>query len=132
MTGWGGAMRIAICEQNRAQRDQLSSWIWQVSGLYGIEPELATYGAARELLDDLRLRRFDIILLSADGPEGFLAVRQLRERDRQARIVFLTDTNRYMVVGVRLHLADYVVKPLEFQKISRSLKLCGIGMGGWG
>ena len=125
-------MRIAVCEQNPAQRDQLCSWIWQVCSLYGLEPELAAYGAPQGLLDALRLRRFEIILLSADGPEGFLAVRQLRERDRQAQIIFLTDTNRYMVMGVRLHLADYVVKPLEFQKISRSLKLCGIGVGGWG
>lgn len=125
-------MRIAICERNQIQRDQLCSWVWQICGLYGFEPELALYTTARELLDALRLRRFDIILLSADGPEGFLAVRQLRERDQGVRIIFVTDTNRYTVMGVRLHLSDYVVKPLEFQQISRSLRLCGIGMGGGG
>ena len=123
-------MWIAICEQNQVQRDQLCSWVWQTCSLYSFEPELTAYRDVQELLDALRLRRFDIILLSADGPEGFLAVRQLRERDRQARIIFLTDTNRYTVMGVRLHLSDYVVKPLEFQRISQSLKLCGIGIGG--
>ena len=123
-------MRVAICEQNRVQRDQLCSWVWQICSLYGFEPELTAYETTQELLDALRLRRFDIVLLSADGPKGFLEVRQLRERDRQVRIVFLTDTNRYTVMGIRLHLSDYIVKPLDFQQISRSLKLCGIGMGG--
>ena len=125
-------MRVAICERERAQRDQLCSWVWQICSLYGFEPELAVYEQPQQLLEALRLRRFDIILLSADGPEGFLAVRQLRERDRKARIAFFTDTSRYAVMSLRLHLSDYGVKPLNFQQISRSLKLCGIGTGGGG
>ena len=122
-------MRIAICEQSQTQREQLCSWVWQICGLYGLEPELTAYGASKRLLDDLRLRRFDIILLSADGPEGFLSVRQVREADGRVRIAFLTDTSRYTVMGIRLHLSDYIVKPVEFKQISRCLRLCGIGNG---
>lgn len=123
------AVKIAVCEQNRAQREQLCSWVWQICRAHNLEPELVAYDSSEALLAAMQLRRFDVLLLSKDGPEGFLAARQLRERDLRVRIVFLTDTSRYAVMGVRLHLADYIVKPAEFRHLSRALQLCGIGGG---
>ena len=60
---------------------------------------------------------------------GFLAARRLRELDQKVPLIFLTDTSQYAVMGVRLHLTDYVVKPAEFKHLVRALKLAGIGNG---
>ncbi len=122
-------VRIGICEENQAAREQLRYWILQVCELYGIEPELAAYAGENTLLDAMRLRRFDLIFLSRDGPAGFLSVRQLREKDPKVKLVFLTDTTQYAVMGVRLHLTDYIVKPAEFKHMVRALKLAGVGNG---
>ena len=82
-----------------------------------------------DLVEAMRVRHFHAILLSKDGPEGFLTVRRLREMDARVRLIFLTDTSQYAVMGVRLHLTDYVVKPVEFKNVVRAMKLAGIGNG---
>lgn len=123
-------VRIGICEENGAQRDELCHWTLEVCALYGFEPELAAYGAGEALLDAMRLRRFDLILLSKDGPAGFLTARRVRERDAGVKLVFLTDTSQYAVMGVRLHLTDYIVKPASYKQVIRALRLSGVGKGG--
>ncbi len=78
----------------------------------------------------MSLLRYDLILLSQDGPEGFLSARRLREIDPQVKLVFLTDTPQYAVMGVRIHLTDYIVKPVEFKHVVRALQLAGVGRRG--
>lgn len=122
-------MRIGICEENRTLLGEIRLWIEQVCELYGIDPELVAYPAAQPLTDAMRLRRFDVIFLSQDGPTGFLTARQLREADAKVKLIFLTDTAQYAAMGVRLHLTDYIVKPAQFKDIVRALKLAGVGSG---
>ncbi len=122
-------VRIGLCEANSTQRETLHRWTMQICAQYGIMPEILGYGKDTDLLDAMQLRHFDIILLSKDGPEGFLSARHIREADKRVRLIFLTDTGRYAVMGVRLHLTDYIVKPFEFSHLVRALKLAGIGGG---
>ena len=73
-----------------------------------------------------RSRAIDELLANIDR---FAFGRRLRELDQKVPLIFLTDTSQYAVMGVRLHLTDYVVKPAEFKHLVRALKLAGIGNG---
>lgn len=75
----------------------------------------------------MSLACFHLIIFSMDGPQGFLAARRLRETAPASKLVFITDTPQYAVMGVRIHLTDYIVKPVEFKHIARAMGLAGIG-----
>ena len=45
-----------------------------------------------------------------------MRARRLREEDRNCRVILLDDTDRYAIRGLRIHLTDFVVRPLEEQR----------------
>ena len=54
---------------------------------------------------------------------GFLAARALRERDRACRIILIDDTTQYAIQGLHLHFADFILRPVEFRHVTRSMRL---------
>lgn len=120
---------IGICDENKNNGMELQHRVQQICQLYEQQESVVLYENVNQLMEAMRMRRFRAILLSQDGPAGFLTVRRLRELDQKVPLIFLTDTSQYAVMGVRLHLTDYVVKPAEFKHLVRALKLAGIGNG---
>ena len=110
---------IGICDENKNNGMELQHRVQQICQLYEQQESVVLYENVNQLMD----------LLSQDGPGGCLAARRLRELDQKVPLIFLTDTSQYAVMGVRLHLTDYVVKPAEFKHLVRALKLAGIGNG---
>ena len=123
------SVMIGICDENKNTGQELQHWVQQICQLYDNPPQIVRSERVGDLVEAMRVRHFHAILLSKDGPEGFLTVRRLREMDARVRLIFLTDTSQYAVMGVRLHLTDYVVKPVEFKNVVRAMKLAGIGNG---
>lgn len=120
---------IGICDENKNNGMELQHRVQQICQLYEQQESVVLYENVNQLMEAMRMRKFRAILLSQDGPGGFLAARRLREMDQKVPLIFLTDTSQYAVMGVRLHLTDYVVKPAEFKHLVRALKLAGIGNG---
>ena len=44
--------------------------------------------------------------------KGFLCARRLREEDSGCRVILLDDTERYAIRGLRIHLSDFLLRPL--------------------
>ncbi len=122
--------RIAICDSSPATAAQLEGWLRQYCALYSAEPAILRFATAQGFYEAADACRFDALFFAQDGPEGFLAVRGVRERARELPIVFITDTDSYAVHGFRLHLTDYIVRPVEFRHIVRAMRLLGVGDGG--
>ncbi len=122
-------MRIGVCDGNVSSRRQLQQWIQAYCGVYEAAMEIVGFKTAEEFFYAVSLRKFGIAFLGIDGPEGFLSARRLREMDKQMKLVFISDTDRYAVSGVRLHFLDYVVRPVEFRHIVRAMRLAGIPEG---
>ena len=54
--------------------------------------------------------------------------RQLRERDSNCKIILVDDTQEFAVQGMRLHCTDFILRPVEFRHIVRSMNLA---LRGW-
>ena len=121
-------MKIAICSDSTATAVQLEYWLNQYCDLYRVFLTVDHFSRTPEFNDAARLCRYDALFLCADGPEGFLLVRGVRERNTELKIIFITDTEAYAVSGFRLHLTDYIVKPLGFPQVTRAMRLLGIGV----
>ena len=119
-------MRIGVCDDNADSRGQLLQWVQAYCGAYEADSEIAGFRTAEELFRAASLRRFGVVFIGLGGPEGFLSARRLREMDKHVKLVFISDTDRFAVNGVRLHFSDYIVRPVEFRHFVRAMRLAGI------
>jgi len=121
-------MRIAVCVKCGDEQATLVKWIGQYCDIYGVACTITTTGDPEELLGWCRDEPFQLVFLGLGGQDGLLATRRLREMDKNCAIVMIDDTAENAVKGVRLHVADYMVRPVEFKKLVRAMKLALAGV----
>ena len=114
-------MNIAVCENSAAAAHQLRNWIEQNSRLYRVPAVLECFLSPAAF--DSCGSRFSIVYLCAGGRTGFYQARQLRERDPECKIILVDDTQEFAVQGMRLHCTDFILRPVEFRHVVRSMNL---------
>jgi len=114
-------MRVAICGSCAQETDQVSSWISQYCQAFGCAVEPCPIRTPEQLRQDTR--SFYAAFIGFGDSTGFLAARELRDRDRDCRIVLIDDTSRYAIRGYRIHVTDFIVRPLEARHIVHSMDL---------
>lgn len=114
-------MRIAVCENSQAAVMQLRGWIAQYCSLYQIQASFQCFLSADAFA--AWKEPFDIVFLGFGGSTGFYQARLLRERDQRCRIILVDDTQEFAVRCVRLHCTDFILRPVCFQRIVRSMRL---------
>ena len=114
-------MNIAVCENSAAAAEQLRGWIEQYCRLYRVPVILQCFLSASAF--SAHDGRFDIVYLCCGGNAGLCQARQLRERDPDCRIILVDDTQTFAIQGMRLHCTDFILRPVEFRHIVRSMNL---------
>ena len=114
-------MRIAVCENSAAAAEQLRVWIEQYCRLYHVPAVLECFPAPADF--SAHGGRFDIAYLCSGGHTGFYLARQLRERDPECQIILVDDTQEFAIRGMQLHCIDFILRPVEFRHIVRSMDL---------
>ncbi|HIY22473.1 MAG TPA: hypothetical protein H9841_11315 [Candidatus Flavonifractor merdigallinarum] len=114
-------MRIAVCENTPAAVEQLQGWIEQYCLLYHIPADFQRFLSPEAFA--AWKGRFELVFLGFGGSAGFLQARLLRERDHRCKIVLVDDTQQFAVQGVRIHCTDFILRPVEFRHIVRSMRL---------
>ena len=54
--------------------------------------------------------------------KGFLCARRIREEDKACRVILLDDTERYAIRGLRIHLSDFLLRPLEDERLRMAVR----------
>lgn len=114
-------MRIAVCENSAADAGRTQAWLRQYCALYQIPAVIECFLSPEGF--DAREERFDIAYIGFGGATGFLHARRLRERDPECRIVLVDDTQEFTIRCVRIHCSDFILRPVEFRHIARSMRL---------
>ena len=107
-------IRIGICDDSSAFLNQIETIIksWQERP-QNVITELYTDGDALILAHSQN--PFDIILLDIVMPliNGIDTARELRERDKNVKLVFLTSSAEYAVESYTVKANNYLLKPIE-------------------
>ena len=107
-------LRVAICDDapefGRQVRDALEQWPEKPEQL-----QLITFEDADSLLSAHSTQPFDIILLDVIMPllSGIEAARELRQTDRDVKLVFLTSSPEFAVESYTVKADNYLLKPLN-------------------
>lgn len=76
---------------------------------------IQTFSRAVDLLLDFKVKKFDLILLDIKMQEvsGIQAAKIIRNQDDDVKIIFLTNSNDFLLEGYRVFASGYILKPLN-------------------
>lgn len=113
---------VAIVEDNPEERKLLLSFIKQYSEERDIEFEANEYSDGEEITHSTN-GPYDIIFFDIDMPKinGMDAAKNIREKDKNVVIVFITNLSQYAIHGYSVGALDFILKPINYYSFSLRL-----------
>lgn len=89
---------------------------------------IATYENCSELLNDIEILKPDIIFLDIEMPEmnGLILFNKILDKSPTTKIVFVTAYNDFAVEAFELNAADYLIKPVQTERLKKTLERLSI------
>jgi two-component system LytT family response regulator/two-component system response regulator LytT len=119
--GAQGTVSTLIADDEQLAREELSYLLNDLPGIELLEP--ATNGF--EALDAIQQSEPDLVFLDVHMPglDGLGVIRQLRERGGPLpHFVLTTAFDQYAIEAFRLEALDYLLKPVEKQRLNESVE----------
>ena len=115
---------IAICEDEKAERDLLGQWISEWSMHSAMKVNILVFENSEQFLFYWQERK-DIDLLFLDIEmgklDGMSLARMIRKTDTTLPIVFTTGLAEYMVEGYDVAALHYLLKPIDKERLFNCL-----------
>ena len=113
-------MRIAICDDEAIFLSDLEQKIYKI--ISTLDCEVIPFTSAEELL--AASGSFDLIFLDIEmgGMDGMSAARQIREKDFEIPIVFLTSHTEMAIEGYEVNAFRFLKKPVDDDKLKQTLQ----------
>ena len=112
-------VRVAVVEDS--QQDALL--LCRYLGTVERELEIKSYHCAENFLEDVE-HGFDIVFMDIELPgcNGMEAAHLMREKDRKALLIFITNMAQYAVKGYEVDAMDFIVKPVSATDFAFKMK----------
>ncbi len=117
-------MRIAICDDDKLDRDIIRELLQLYLEEKSIACEISEYEGGRNLIYEVQDGGFfDLVILDIymEDMLGIDVARRLRELRYGGEIVFLTTSSAYAVDGYEVGAAGYLLKPHSYRKLSATM-----------
>lgn len=116
-------VRVAIVDDERETRDTLKKYVENYFESVGKEVSVILYADGSELVR-IKPHSVDIILLDIQMEQmnGIQAAKQLREKDEDVLIIFITNMVQYAIEGYSVDALDFVLKPVDEAAVDRELE----------
>lgn len=118
-------IKIAIVDDEDIQVDTMTSLIKETAARLSLSVSLIDFSSGEAFLfaledhPDLDMVFLDIEMNQTDGLE---VAKKIRQTDKDLTIVFATAYAEYAVQGYDVQALDYLLKPIELDKVKRVLK----------
>lgn len=112
-------MHIAICDDQKIYIDEIARLIKQWKTEKGENLCLYCYDNAFKLLEDSEKIAFSAYLLDImmPGLDGLSVAREIRRKNENASIVFLTSSVGFAYESYSVHAMDYLLKPVKRESL---------------
>ena len=118
-------MRIAVCDDEKQERQLIVDWLQQENiSKFDIDE----YVSADHLLGAIRGGLlYHLIYLDIEMPgenNGMDAARILAQENNPAMLVFITSHREFINQGYKVSALDFLVKPLDAEEFRETLQRC--------
>lgn len=112
-------IKIAICDDDIASLQQIIKYIEEYEKA---RFHIDEFHSGKELIESED--HYDIILLDIDMPEmnGLDAAQLLRQKDKNVKLIYITNYSDYSVFAFAVHAFAYLLKPLKCQELYQQLE----------
>lgn len=116
-------MHIAVCDDSLEELSRISSLLEDYRRERDSSITYEAFHSALELLEMMKERRFDILLLDIlmPGLSGMDAAKEIRLTDHDIPIIFLTSSREFAVESYRVGAEDYIIKPARKDEVFPAL-----------
>lgn len=116
-------MKIAIAEDNPAERRWTLSLFRRFQEESGVQLEVTAYADGEDLIRDYG-SGFDLIFLDIEMQrmDGLTAAEKIREKDASVLLVFLTNMSGYAIRGYAVQASDYILKPISYELFAGKMR----------
>ena len=117
--------RVALCEDEAVERDQIAGLCRDVFAALGLEAEIVPFPSADDLLAaEAGGGAFDLYLLDIQmaGTTGLELARQLYGRGVRDRIIFITGNPEYALEGYDVNPLHYLLKPVDRARLEAAAR----------
>lgn len=115
--------KVALCEDERVFSEAQEKICCSILEKLKIDYHISVFtGSADFLKSYLETQKpYDMILLDImmDGMDGMTLARQIRERDQEAAIIFITSNRDYALDGYDVNALHYLMKPVDAKKLEQ-------------
>ncbi|MGP0583409.1 LytR/AlgR family response regulator transcription factor [Paenibacillus timonensis] len=122
--------RVAVCDDDEQQRDQLRQILLALSFKANIEFEIELFPSGEQLVSHYEQEKaaFHILILDVEmsGINGIVVARRIRELQHlDEQIIFLTSYPEYMVESFDVFIFQYLIKPVAPSVLEEKvIRLC--------
>lgn len=119
-------IKIAIVEDDITYANQLQEYLHRYHKEYSESFDIRIYCDGDEIVEDYH-SQFDIILMDVEMRfmDGMSAAEEIRKKDKDVVIIFITNMPQYAIRGYAVEALDYVLKPVSYfafsQRLSRAI-----------
>lgn len=118
-------MRVAICDDERPQRELLGSYVEKWAQEHQEKLCVQCFASAEEFLFTWEEDRgFDLLMLDVEmgGMNGMELARRLRQQGADIPILFITGYEQYISMGYEVSALHYLLKPVREEKLREQLE----------
>ncbi|EST13523.1 LytR/AlgR family response regulator transcription factor [Sporolactobacillus laevolacticus] len=122
-------MKIAICDDDKPQREYLATLVNEWAKKSGIRITLKMFADAQSFLFSWSTdKSYDALLLDIQMPElnGMELARTIRRSNESLSIIFITGFSDYMDEGYEVSALHYLMKPVKKVKLFAVLERASI------
>lgn len=111
-------LRVAVAEDEAEYREMLRKMIERYAGEHEKQIHVTLFSDGSELVKNYR--KYDILLLDIEMPNlnGMEAAAEIRRKDQDVVIVFITNMAQYAIKGYEVDALDFILKPLNYYTFS--------------
>jgi len=114
-------LEIAVYDEIQIRRENVVRWIASYYKAKGHPVEISQFKEANEFTGAFRKNSFSSVFIGINGMRCVDLAWVIRNRDKKCPLVIISRSGDYSLEGYRLEVTDYLVEPLDEQKLHKTL-----------
>lgn len=115
-------IKIAILEDEKDMEERLTGFLSKFFAENDKKYTISSFSTAESLLSSSLDFDISFIDINLPGKNGMEAAKEIREKDKEMMLIFVTSLVQFAIKGYEVNAFDYLVKPVNYASFSLTMK----------